>query len=262
MIDILNKCSAQYSLLVCCHPKPNCDCLKCLPDGFFGNDDNYSCEKKQYSYVMRYGSIFASEIYHYLEHSQILEQNFTNSTVKVLSLGCGFAPDLIALQKYINDKQLSVQYEYTGIDISDSWNNIRISDDNVMYCTDNVLSGFDLSDYDIVFVVKLYSALRKITSHNKFIDILKNQIKNKLKSGAFLIFDDFNSVNMGRDEFDEKISGLFSSKKYFYFNVGGAHHEAGYDSIPGVNNVFNIPDKLIISPEKEVKRDVIFEYKK
>ena len=68
MIDILNNCSAQYSLLDCCHPKPVCNCLECLPDGFFGNDDNYSCEKKQYSYVMRYGPIFASEIYHYLDH--------------------------------------------------------------------------------------------------------------------------------------------------------------------------------------------------
>lgn len=262
MIDILNNCSAQYSLLNCCHPKPDCDCLKCLPDGFFGNDDNYSCEKKQYSYVMRYGPVFASEIYHYLNQSQILEQNYNNSNLNILSLGCGFAPDLIALQKYINDKQLSIQIEYTGIDISDSWNNIRLPDDNAIYGTENVLSGFDLAGYDIVFVVKLYSALRKYSNHNKFMDILKKQIKNKLKDGAFLIFDDFNSVNMGRDEFDEKISELFSSKKHFYFNVGGAHHEASYVSITGLNNVFSIPDKLIITPEKEVKRDVIFEYRK
>jgi hypothetical protein len=262
MIDILNNCSAQYSLLGCCHPRQNCDCLKCFPDGFFGNDDNYSCEKKQYSYVIRYGPIFASEIYHYLGHSQILEKNYNNKIINILSLGCGFAPDLLALQKYINDKQLSIQFEYTGIDITDSWNNIRISDDNAIYGTENVLSGFDLSDYDIIFVVKLYSALRKFGHHNKFMEILKKQITNKLKNGAFLIFDDFNSCNMGRDEFDEKISGLFSSKKYFYFNVGGAHHEASYESIPGLNNVFNIPDHLIISPEKEVKRDVIFEYRK
>lgn len=76
---------------------------------------------------MNYGPAYASEIYHYLAQSQILENNFNGHSLNVISLGCGFSPDLIALLKYINDRGLIITVRYLGLDNEALWNSLRIT---------------------------------------------------------------------------------------------------------------------------------------
>lgn len=113
--------------------------------------DSYDCEKKVNYYVLNYGPSFASEIYHYLAFTQVLEEFESKRKLKILSLGCGFAPDLIALKKYIKDKQLVIQIEYCGIDKSDSWNSARYSTENAEFIEGDVTKSLNMDGYDFIF---------------------------------------------------------------------------------------------------------------
>ena len=216
MKEILELCNKLYESIVSCPEHKTITCPQCVRDGFYSKSDDYFCSKKHYYYVMNYGPSYASEIYHYLGHSQILENNFKNKQLKVLSLGCGFAPDLLALNKYIEEYKLSVSLKYTGIDASETWSQIRKNFDNATFIKEDVNKGFDFSDIDIVFIVKLFSNLFEKKSYKQFLDLLEEQIETNLKKNSFLIFNDINSECKGRDKFDSSIKNLFSSKKYYY----------------------------------------------
>ena len=100
MRDLLNHSNTLYLGTACCHDNPGriCNCYDCIRLGFFGGDETYSCIKRLCYYTMNYGSAYVSEIYHFLSASQILENNFNDSTISILSLGCGFGPDYIAME--------------------------------------------------------------------------------------------------------------------------------------------------------------------
>lgn len=200
MKPILRLSNQIYSAEDCCHDDGRvCYCYDCLHKSFYSltTPDEYDCLKKLCYYVMNYGPAYASEIYHYLSESQVLESNYCGKTVKVLSLGCGFSPDLIALDKYISDKNLSIKLSYTGIDNEQLWNSLRNNDPRAKYFVSDVCSGFDMSGCDFVFINKLYSTLRKNKQDKQFIKLLIHQVGTALKTGSFLIFNDINHRDMG-----------------------------------------------------------------
>ena len=126
MTDILRRCDEIQKKQPCCHNDGRvCNCMECLRVGFFeGFDDTYDCLKKVCFYVMKYGPIYVSEIYHFLHQSKIIERFVepgSRRTINILSLGCGFEPDYIALEKYINDKNLNISFSYIGIDEECNW---------------------------------------------------------------------------------------------------------------------------------------------
>jgi hypothetical protein len=261
MIDILERCDKLYKKEKCCHTKRRCNCYSCLNEGFFVTSDTYECFKKHLYYVMNYGPSYSSEIYNYLKHSQILENNFNNKNIKILSLGCGFAPDLIALEKYIENENLDINFEYTGLDASTGWSKIRNQASNVNYITIDINTGFDLSEYDIVFIVKLFSTLYNNDLDGPFLTILQDQITNNLKNGSFLIFIDVNSCYEGRDIFNGLVKNLFTSSKLFFYNVRGAYQD-NFEEIQYTNITFDVPDSVSISPLMELNKTIVFEYKK
>lgn len=264
MKDILEKCEVQYNMLHCCHKgKSLCCCYDCLKNGFYGNSEDYLCPKKHFYYVMNYGPSFANEIYYYLKCSKILEKNYMFSDVNVLSLGCGFAPDLHALSKYVNDFNLPIKIKYTGIDESKEWNKIRHKFSNSSFLNKDVLKGFDLSKFDLVFIVKLFSTLYKQDKEVDFLKILKNEITKNLKEDGYIIFIDINNRAMGRDNFDANVKALFSSNKKYYYDISNSYTYCyGYKAIPFKGNVFEIPVNLVVSPKMDVNKTIIFEYKK
>jgi SAM-dependent methyltransferase len=264
MIEILNYCNQELIKLPCCHGRETnlCNCYNCLHDGFYSEDDTYTCFKKLCYYVINYGPSYASEIYHHLSTSKILEAFNNNKTIKVLSLGCGYSPDLIILNKYIRNNDLNIKINYTGIDQSSQWNSLRLIDKSTAYYEVDLLNGFDFSDYDLVFIIKLFSTLYKDSSvAKKFIDILINQIRNNFKSGGHLIFNDINSIHMGRDMFHSNMVSLFSECKQYYFD-SPPYKELHWIKIPYDNIVVEIPDDLKVSPLREIRQTIVFDYKK
>ena len=110
MKKILMQCNSIQAALPCCHNDGRiCDCTQCLKEGFYIGTDTYHCLKKLCFYTINYGPIYISEIYHFLGKSKLLEKNFGGSSINVLSLGCGFGPDFIALSKYIYDNRLNIR---------------------------------------------------------------------------------------------------------------------------------------------------------
>ena len=115
MIDILHSCNEQLKTLPCCHGEEHdCNCYYCLREGFYIKPDEYTCFKKLCYYVINYGPSFASEIYHYLVKSKIIDEFIAqNKTeLKIVSLGCGFGPDMYAIEKYKSDNSLPISISY------------------------------------------------------------------------------------------------------------------------------------------------------
>ncbi len=196
-----------------------------------------------------------------MAHTKILEKKISGKEIKVLSLGCGFSPDLIALEKYIEDKQLQIKINYTGIDNSNIWKYIRINSNKATYENKDILDGFCLKDFDIVFMVKLFSTLLNNSLHEKFLNLLREEIRTNLKENSFLIFADINHHEKGKDLFDKNIKDLFKKKQSFFFPIENAY-KGDYEPIRNTKIVYEIPENLAISPKDTVCKTVIFEYRK
>ena len=123
MINILERCNQIQQDLECCHADGRiCYCMNCLQDGFYSNDrDAYNCLKRLCFYTMNYGPIYVSEIYHFFDTSCLMANFHSFSKIKILSIGCGFAPDYIAINKYISANKLHLKFDYTGYDIEENW---------------------------------------------------------------------------------------------------------------------------------------------
>ena len=243
MQNLLNRCNDIYGQSECCHndPERTCYCIDCLQQGFYGNQDMYSCLKKLCSYTMNYGPCYASEIYNFLQTDRLLENNYLNQEVKILSLGCGFCPDWFGFDKYIRNNTLPVMFEYEGRDIEPLWGHLRVGVHNANIVCESVLNGFTLAEFDIIIINKLFSTLKANNMHNQFLDILTTEIQTSMKIGAHLIFNDANHIDKGRDVFDNAVSQYFDIKRKYKFNLDNAYGWS-YRNIDLTNNVFEYPE--------------------
>ena len=263
MIELLNRCNEIYGQTECCHGDPNrtCYCMDCLQEGFYGNPDWYNCLKKLCSYTMNYGPCYTSEIYNYLQTDRLLENNYLNQEIKVLSLGCGFCPDWFGINKYIIDNNLPIIMNYTGIEEEPLWGHLRVGINNAYITCQSVLNGFSLSDFDIVIIDKLFSTLKANQTHQHFLQILLLEIQASLKTGAHLIFSDTNHQDKGRDEFDIAVSPCFTDCRRYKFNIGNAYGRS-YQNIDLINNIIEYPQGLAFTPKPQVTKSVVFVYRR
>jgi hypothetical protein len=258
---LLKKCDELFKSLPCCHENnEDCNCYECLKDGYYGGKETYSCLKKLCYYTMNYGPCYSSEMYHFFSESKILEK-FQYNSIDILSLGAGFGPDLYGIIKYIKDKDLKINYNYTGIDKEVLWENIRIN--NSRFITKDVLSdNINLKNYDIIIINKLFSTLRSVDLHNNFLDKLKNEMMPTLSNNSYLIFSDVNSINMGRDEIIDELTPLFKHRYVYFFNVKKSFRYWYFKSINEIDNVFSIPDNICVDSKKDVNNTAIIVFKK
>ncbi len=263
MEELLLRTNDIYNGQDCCHTDGRyCYCYNCLKDGFYGPDpDTYSCLKKLCYYTMNYGPSYATEIYNYLEQSQILETNFANRTVNVISLGCGFGSDRVALIKYIQKNSLNIILNYVGIDIEEHWSTISGCTPPQFIIYDFLENKLPLNDYDIVFLNKLFSTLKNKHLDDQFLAIFSGTMLPTLPKGGFVIFNDVNHIDKGRDQFNRAIEPLMDSVFKYFYNIDGAY-TGNYIAIPHTQNVFTIPDGLSVSPKPEVTKAVFFQYQK
>lgn len=263
MDELLIRCNNNLLTLPCCHMDGRvCNCYECLRSGFYEMPDSYDCPKKMNYYVLNYGPSYASEIYHYLTNSQILESLDSASQVRILSLGCGFAPDLIAMSKYIADRHFSVQIDYHGIDQSHNWGSCRYSTTGATFEIGDATTSLNMAGYDLIFIVKLFSTLYKNGLYNIFIQSLTSAVQNTLRDGGIVVFNDVNSCNMGRGILHTSIQQIFRSHRDFYFGERQSWTPGDWIQMPQNNIVFRIPDGLRIIPLNEIRKTVFFECRK
>ena len=257
---ILTNCNNIYITEKCCHKDyRQCNCYDCLSSSFYGSIDSYNCLKKLCYYTMNYGPSYCSEIYHLLNQAKLIEHSDKNP-INILSLGCGFGSDLIALKKYFQNNNINRALNYLGLDKEPLWNNIRLPSMYKYFKVHDVLTGFDLSNQDIIFINKLYSTLLSIKKNKCFLKILKKEVLN-MKEGSILIFNDINHIDKGRDNFDYEMTRCFSDVKRYFFNINGAY-KGNYIEITGTQNICTIPNTLSVSPKTDVFKTVFFIYYK
>ena len=268
MEKLLRKCDKMAKDLPCCHgfPPEKCNCYKCISNGLWGGQDTYTCLKKLCHYTMNYGPSYVSEIYHFLAHSKILEDNFYGKRVRILSLGCGFGPDLIGVVKYIRDNRLDVKVEYHGLDKEPLWSEIRrdIIPEKFFEIRDVAgnYKSFSVSSYNMIFLSKLFSTLKNHNLDGRFLNILEFKIKTHMKHGSFLVFNDVNSIYKGRDAFHHRISSHLPNSKCYFFNVNGAWSYDYYEEIARTGNICDIPSDISVSPKRGAMQSVFFLYRK
>ncbi len=260
---LTGSCNDIFLASNCCHDDGRtCSCYDCLEEDYYSRGDSYNCRKKLCYYTMNYGPAYASEIYHYLSASQLLERQFNGRNIRVLSLGCGFSPDAYALDRYIDDNYLDITFDYTGYDMEINWNGLREDYPNRDYETRNLLNGFSLAGYDIVFMCKVFSTIMRNDMKNgtALLNILKYQV-NQMSNGSYFIFNEVNHRDFGRDWFDSEINNLVSRYNKYYFPIENAFSR-GYTPINDTGNVFEFPRNLAVYPKTYVNKSIIFEYRK
>ena len=257
----MDQCLKNLDVTECCHDDGReCNCYICLNKGYRETLDEYDCTKKMNYYVLKYGSSYASEFYQYFDTSQIIEQ-YLNSHIKVLSLGCGFAPDYFALDKYIKEKKLNISFEFTGIDNSNFWDTARINTQSLEFIHQDILNQLNFDNYDIIIVAKVFSTVYRHQKADIFLTNLKSSIQNTMKENAYLIFNDINSRNMGRDKLSRFMDKMFQHVRTYY--CGNPPYVEQHWEIFRMNRMFfHIINNPKIDPLNQLRNNVFFEYRK
>lgn len=262
---ILQQCNDRISKYPCCKENHLCDCVSDLKDDYnctVRTADTYKCKKKMDTYVIRYGAAYASEIYHYLEASDFKSKIKLNKPIIIKSLGCGFSPDYYAIKKYLNDNDIQIPINYAGFDNSDCWDEALPNTDECNYYEVDLTNQFDISDADVVIIGKVFSTLYRNNEYRDFLKNLKLAVST-LKSGAIVIFIDINHCNFGRDVFHNSVSQYLPRFNQYYFNQEENPYIGNdWEAIEQSNIVFDIPDRLTVSPLRHTGKTVIFEYRK
>lgn len=287
MVEILNRCNYLYNNLVDCTDKNTNEhkagcCLNCTKSNFRSlENDSYDCLKKLCTYTMFYGPIYVSEIYHFLVQSHFIETSIyelrmhikRNSlhgftpfhinrmipvNLNIMSLGCGFGPDNIALNKY-KDTHLddNVNFAYKGYDIEPLWNYITHSVS--LPTTYDLLNGMNFENVDILFLNKLFSTLKNLRLHRDFLNVFEDALDD-LPIGSFVVFNDVNNYNEGRDIFDEfaQRNSLEVVSKFYSFQ----QHYTDWIELENTNNICTVPNNLAINTKSYFTDLVFFLYKK
>jgi hypothetical protein len=261
--QVLSQCEQNVLSMTCCHGDERiCNCNNCLHMGFWVTPDTYDCEKKNNYYVLKYGSSYISEIYHYLDNSQIIE-SFGTDNINILSLGCGFCPDYYAISQYIIDKKLTINFHYHGLDQSAAWNTTRLSLANSIYTQTDLLEPFSFQNFHIIMLNKVFSTIFRHEFANNFLLNLINAIGTSMQNNSILVFNDINHIAMGRDLFDKNISPLFhfsNIRKYYTNNP--PYIESTWKKIPQNFLVFPVTALPFVEPVFFINRDIFFEYRK
>jgi len=82
----------------------------------------YKCLPITYLYVKRFTDTFALEIYRILFQYDDIWNNISNKNI--VSIGCGPATELIAIEKIIRDKSIQSTCQYIGFEPNNMWSSV------------------------------------------------------------------------------------------------------------------------------------------
>lgn len=260
--NVIEFCNNEYSSKKCtgCGNSKicECDCKNCLDDLHYHRNKlrtGYDCEHLLDYYVCRYSYKYCSEIVHALSQIDMARYPYFN----VLSLGCGGAPDLMALD-YLNFDQ---PLKYIGVDINQNWKkihefivcNLPLKDIKFHRNVDvlDIFKNKTITNCNIIFIEYLISFFYKSIGtrglNNWFEQLAKNIVVNKPSDSPLLIvINDADSINIGRDHFPDfrnaiEHQGLKIINEYRMRFKNHLFYQ-GSSQYLSQKNFFDIPDKF------------------
>lgn len=250
-------------------PNSSCNnCKQCLVEVHFPKDyptgrKDYECEHMLDFYVCSYAPKYASEMLYLMKKSEALKDI---NNYHVISIGCGAAPDLMALEKYCHDTSPNKTISYIGIDVNERWKAIHnqintyrtstIQKTQFMYC-DAVDDDISIEAANVIVLQYVISHLYNSGQIHKrdvfFEKLVTTIIKHKQENiPCVILINDVNSSNRGRNFFldlVEKLKGAgFHGHSYaYYFDYNIVHPEQRYGNQQPSNSVlFDVPTTLEI----------------
>lgn len=282
--EIVNYCNDKYCSSdtehICenCHHPTECsgNCKECLrqvhyPKKYPDGKHDYDCQNMINFYVCDYINKYASEMLYLLRKSEKLQEL---NEYHILSIGCGAAPDLMAFEQYVLEKNESKKICYCGFDRNELWNDIHqeIKDYNnalisAKFKYMDVFKYFESRSVRNVNVIVLQYVISHFYNTNqiRYIDDFFTNIVEKVVSKKnpdeplIILINDTNSNKRGRDCFmnlwgELKKKGYSGNRKRFYFDYRIQNPNQRYGKMHIDNSVlFNLNefDLKIYEPWKE-----------
>jgi len=270
---LVEYCDSEYKKVVCedCNHPSECsgNCSNCLdeihwPDNNPFGKEKYDCIKMLNYYVCKYSYKYCSEIQYALN---ILNGFKDLDYYKIMSIGCGAVPDLMAIEQYIKRNGLNTPVEYKGYDINKLWKSIH--GEIKRYCDKKQLI-FDIRYVDAIEYFKKYYVenvnvlvLQYVISYfyntdqiceieSFFDDLIRSIILRKDKGKQqYIIINDVNSCYRGRDYFLELLRKLKENdlhglvyQMYFDYKIRNKSQRFG-DAYGSVMCLHRIPNNII-----------------
>ena len=235
----------------CGHPLQgsSCDCISCLEEVHFhkyNGRKTYNCPNLVNCYTCRYTNKFASEIGYALEALPCLKR-FTDC--RILSIGCGPAPDLMAFEKYRAKHCPSATIQYKGFDRNPYW--WAVHDQIGRYCdeSNSMLVNFHYEDaldffsnnglpeaniLVLQYVISHFHNTDQFDQLADFFESITDNIIAKMQPNSVILIHDINHNRFGRDQFEDLIEYLKKkgikghyTKRYFDTNIKNDHQRYG-----------------------------------
>lgn len=263
--NIVKTCNDRYKASIKeCHPCPHeecthdcdhraqgdvCDCVSCLEEVHFHKYEGrktYNCPNLVNCYTCRYSNKFASEIGYALRELPCLKEF---DDYRILSIGCGPAPDLMAFEKFRKENGLTTRIQYKGFDMNRYW--WTVHDQISQYCDDpssilarfhyvdavKTFAGTQLPEANVLILQYVISHFRNTDQFDQletFFENITENIISKMKEHSVIIIHDINHYQYGRDNFEDLITFLRKKgikghcyKRYFDTNISDPHQRYG-----------------------------------
>ena len=227
-------------------------CLQCLSKIF--EDENsrfrrYKCENITYSYVLRYLNRYASEIFLLLKSNLLFNKQ---TPLDIVSIGCGPATELFGFERSIHSIIPTRPFRFFGYEPNKLWNNCQSFVSHIFNSIPNCSVSFINNYFDennplvtnLDFLVLNYllsdihkhSPGEKSERDNAVILYLNNTILpifKKMKKGSYILINDTNSHNMGRNAIEKwanSINSLCLRVVKGYFDYPNRYPRAHFNS--------------------------------
>jgi hypothetical protein len=177
-----------------------------------------------------------------------------------VSIGCGPATEIIAIEKIMRDKSITKTCQYFGFDFNPIWNsvqkiltNIFLSNNcNLSFQNELLSNNPVLQNTKLLILNHVVSDVYKHAQKNSRADALAflqndiNPIIQQMPSNSYILINDVNSYNMGRDEIETWVN-----QSNCFFNI----IEIGYFLNQGYPDQAKFKD---IRAKKRMDRDSVF----
>lgn len=220
----------------CCLESTFCvnkECVDCL-SSMFNNPESakqiYSCIPITFAYIFRYSNRYASEIYYIMNHFDLLSDFSSEQQINVLSIGCGPATEVIALECL--SKEQGKNINYIGFDMNPVWHITQsimkdvlkdFSSCTVDFYNMKLTSNCSLLEHTHILILNYVVSDIYKHSDDPSVGVTAflgevQQMFECMPDNSYIIINDVNSCNMGRDELEAWSQQLPYAKFYGIFD--------------------------------------------
>lgn len=265
--EAIHPCSVEQCTHDCKNQRSDssCNCISCLEEVHYHHINGrrtYNCSNLVNCYGCRYLNKFVSEFSYALRVRDIIKKF---SQFRVISIGCGPAPDLMALELFRYENGLTTSLQYRGFDLNEYW--VPIHQQINQYCKaahrmDAKFFYKDAVDYFsskkfpeanvlvLQYVISHFHNTNQFDQLHQFFENIVDSIISKMLRPSIVIIHDINHYAFGRDQFTEltdilKSRGIHGSAYPRFFNNNISHPSQRYgESYPSTSLLYPPTDEI------------------